>query len=170
MIIETNNNLLNALNARAKEILAAYANDSRGNSQGAALWGKNPWLHATTHLTIYLDDGEVLLCVLSARAMSEDTKQPVMEEEYYFRRSRSDMYWTDLVDLDEQDQRGVVVDGVHYRLGPDRKDGRIKGYAGRRWEIEYFDGRPNVVTNDLWYQGRVPEKHRVLLPDNARFV
>jgi hypothetical protein len=67
-------------------------------------------------------------------------------------------------------QRRVVVDGTHYYLGDDRKQpGEFKGFAGRRWEIEFFDGR-RIGTNDLWYQGVVPPKWRERYPDNARFA
>jgi hypothetical protein len=83
----------------------------------------------------------------------------------------ADWFWGPGGHRDEDDpMRRVVVDGVHYYLGEDRKEsGTFKGFAGRRFEIEFFDGR-RVVTNDLWYQGRIPPKWRERFPDNARFV
>ncbi|MFB8071104.1 hypothetical protein [Streptomyces californicus] len=66
-------------------------------------------------------------------------------------------------DIDES--RRVVVDGQHYSIGP----GASGGFGGRRFDIEFFDGR-RVTTHDLWSQGTIPPKHRERYPDNARFA
>lgn len=65
----------------------------------------------------------------------------------------------------------VVVGGEHYLLGDDKPDypKAFKGFGGRRFAIEFFDGR-KVTTHDLWHQGVVPPKWRERYPDNARFV
>ncbi|WP_275558596.1 hypothetical protein [Streptomyces sp. 5-6(2022)] len=63
----------------------------------------------------------------------------------------------------------VVVGGEHYILGEDRPGDAFKGFGGRRFDIEFFDGR-KVTTRDLWYQGVIPPKWRERYPDNARFV
>jgi hypothetical protein len=65
--------------------------------------------------------------------------------------------------------RRVVVNGEHFTLGDDEPGGRFKGHGGRRFDIEFFDGR-RVTTRDLWHQGVIPPKHRERYPDNARFV
>lgn len=78
-------------------------------------------------------------------------------------------YWEDLIAKDA-DGRGVVIEGVHYRLGQNGdRPGPYNGFAGTRYDIEFDDGR-RVTTHDLWYQGPVPPKFRDRLPDNARFV
>ncbi|CAO0836086.1 putative protein OS=Streptomyces microflavus OX=1919 GN=Smic_80960 PE=4 SV=1 [Streptomyces microflavus] len=43
------------------------------------------------------------------------------------------------------------------------------GFGGRRFDIEFFDGR-RVTTHDLWSQGTIPPKHRERYQDNARFA
>lgn len=63
----------------------------------------------------------------------------------------------------------VVVDGTHYILGDDRPGGAFKGFGGRRFDIEFSDGR-TVTTRDLWYQGVIPPKWHERYPDNARFI
>ncbi|QCX81163.1 hypothetical protein C9F11_37900 [Streptomyces sp. YIM 121038] len=65
--------------------------------------------------------------------------------------------------------RRVVVGGEHFMLGDDRPGDGFKGFGGRRFDIQFFDGR-TVTTRDLWYQGVVPPKWRERYPDNARFV
>jgi hypothetical protein len=172
-IIETDDGLWDLVLARVEEILEAHASQATGSGRGPGLWGvPNPQRNVTTHLTVYLADGEVLLYVITARGPSKliGTKKPTVEVERYFKSQSSDAYWDQQVDAEPA--KRVVVDGTHYRLGPDRKSGAkdMKGFAGRRWEIEYLDGRPSVATNDLWYQGKIPEKYRPLLPDNARFI
>lgn len=172
-VIETDEQLWAIALAKVKEIKSSHGTELRASNRGPALWcAPNPLLNVTTHLTIYLTDGEVLLYVITVHApfTSVGQREPTVKVERYLQRDESDKFWARLVEVDEQDQLGVVVNGVHYRLGPDRKGAPFKGFDGRRWEIEYLDGRPSVVTNDLWYQGRVPERYRVLLPDNARFM
>ncbi|MFF1625581.1 hypothetical protein [Streptomyces sp. NPDC058272] len=66
---------------------------------------------------------------------------------------------------DVEPGRRVVVDGEHFTIGP----GDSGGYGGRRFDVEFFDGR-KVTTRDLWHQGVIPPKHRERYPDNARFV
>src|SRR5437879_2254589 len=62
---------------------------------------------------------------------------------------------------------GLVIEGKHYRVGLGW--GPFRGFGGRRFVIETFDGR-RVETDDLWVQGDIPEHFRAEMPDNARFV
>jgi hypothetical protein len=61
----------------------------------------------------------------------------------------------------------VVVDGEHYSICADT--GAFRGHGGRRFDIEFFDGR-TATTRNLWHQGTVPAEWRYRYPDNARFV
>lgn len=61
----------------------------------------------------------------------------------------------------------TVIDGFTYGPG-NRTSGSFRGMAGRRFDIEYFDGR-KVTTYDLWGGGEIPEAFRDRLPDTARF-
>ncbi len=61
----------------------------------------------------------------------------------------------------------VIVDGAHYRLGDDSN--RLKGHGGRKFIIHYNDGR-TITTNNLWYQGIIPDRFRNTLKDNATFI
>ncbi|MBD9721898.1 hypothetical protein PV755_09160 [Streptomyces caniscabiei] len=73
---------------------------------------------------------------------------------------------------DEDDTaKRVVAGGGHYLLGDDNSDSptAYRGFDGRRFTIEFFDGR-TVSSGDLWYQGVIPPKWRSRFPDNARFV
>ena len=62
----------------------------------------------------------------------------------------------------------VVINGEHF-MAYAETDGRIKGHGGRRVNIKFFDGRV-TSTNNLWSQGIIPDRFRVLLPDNAEFI
>lgn len=68
----------------------------------------------------------------------------------------------------KDDPRVVRVGGDHYFVEPDSTSWPL-GFGGRRWSVEFFDGR-RVVTKNLWHQGTIPEHFRERLPDNARFV
>ena len=67
----------------------------------------------------------------------------------------------------------VVIAGVHYRVDFAQPlktgDPNHLGMSGRKYHIQMTDGR-SVVTNDLWYQGQIPERFRDRLPDNAVMV
>lgn len=63
----------------------------------------------------------------------------------------------------------VIVDHHFYVLGDDKGFGGIRGFAGRRFDIEFFDGR-RVTTHDLWSGGIIPPKWRERWPDNAVFA
>lgn len=63
----------------------------------------------------------------------------------------------------------TVIDGATYSPGNGRKGDRYNGMAGRRFDIEYFDGR-RITTYDLWYGGVIPDTFRARLPDTARFL
>jgi hypothetical protein len=77
-------------------------------------------------------------------------------------------YWESQI-TSEPDRR-VVIDNVHYRLGKNgSRRGPYNGFGGRRFDIEFFDGRV-VTTYDLWHQGVVPPSFRDRLPDNARWA
>lgn len=62
----------------------------------------------------------------------------------------------------------LVIDGRVYAVG--REDARgMRGFGGRRFDIEYLDGR-RVSSTNLWNGSQVSERFRSRLPDNARFL
>nr|WP_319393438.1 hypothetical protein [uncultured Desulfobacter sp.] len=71
-------------------------------------------------------------------------------------------YYEDLTD------RRVVVDGNHYMISA-VTDTYPKGFGGRQFIIQFFDGRI-IKTNNLWSQGSIPDRFREMLPDNAVFL
>jgi hypothetical protein len=62
----------------------------------------------------------------------------------------------------------TVIDHYLYGVGDQPKGGKYNGMGGRRFDIEYFDGRV-VTTYDLWAGGEIPERFRGRIPDTARF-
>jgi hypothetical protein len=77
-------------------------------------------------------------------------------------------FWLD--QLQDRDN-AVVVDGHHYRILPDLPDGQSgAGFDGHEFGIRYLGDGREVVTQNLWTQGMVPEAFRALLPDTAVFV
>jgi len=73
--------------------------------------------------------------------------------------------------------RALVINGVHYRIGNSNgvSGWDFKGFGGRKFEIQYLaaddqDPPEPFIVDDLWYQGPIPPKYRMQLPDNARFV
>ena len=65
-----------------------------------------------------------------------------------------------------QDETCVRTHGTHYRIGAANQATGVKGFAGARWRVRFFDGRV-VETDNLWHQGDIPEAFRGVLSDNA---
>ena len=67
----------------------------------------------------------------------------------------------------------VVIDHYVYSIGAEPKPGRrnsdFLGMGGRRFDIEFFDGR-RVTTHNLWAGGLIPERFRDRIPNTARFI
>ena len=123
---------------------------------------------ALTILSASMPDGETRVFIIEASLLPgwDRTGPPHIT----VRRSVhcNENYWDQQVARDPETR--VVIDGNHFRLGRNGdKPSPHNGYAGARFDIEFFDGR-SVTTYDLWSQGPVPAKYRPLLPDNARFV
>jgi len=69
------------------------------------------------------------------------------------------------------EKNDTVIAGCIYSVGDTKKppNSPHSGMAGRRFDIEYFDGR-KVTTHDLWSGSEVPNRYRELIPDTARFA
>lgn len=65
----------------------------------------------------------------------------------------------------------VVIDGYRYSISPDLppRSRDCAGHGGARFVIRFHDGR-EVVTHNLWANGRVPDHFRDRIVDNAVFV
>jgi len=75
-------------------------------------------------------------------------------------------FWLGIV-AKRDDLRSVRIDHWSYFIGDG--DGCYKGFGGQKFTIKFYDGRV-VETDDLWCQGRIPERFWDDLPDNAQFV
>lgn len=74
--------------------------------------------------------------------------------------------------LEEQGKPEVfIARGHRYSIGPEEPKTllAIRGCAGARQRIRFFDGR-EVETTNLWHQGEIPAHFRERLPDNAEFI
>ena len=112
--------------------------------------------------------GEVLYATQST--YKADSRQDGTDDEYEIsvavvkKINSNDAYWRDqLADR----SNAAVINGVHYRIGP--PGGEFRGFGGREYDIEFLDGR-KVTTRNLWYQGPIPPKYLIQIPDNARWV
>ena len=77
-------------------------------------------------------------------------------------------FWNEIVAEKEQH---IIINGECYRDGgnvdnPNYYD--FLGYSGRRFWIRFFDGR-EITTNNLWYQGKIPDEFLSQLPNTAEF-
>ena len=73
-------------------------------------------------------------------------------------------FWNEIVK--EKDQH-LFINGKSYKDGGTSTS--FLGFDGRRFHIRKFDGT-EIVTNNLWCQGEIPEEYRDILQDNAEFL
>jgi len=101
---------------------------------------------------------------------SLDRIREIMEEQHVCFKCAN---WLWQHELDQTDPsragRFAVIDGKHYVLAPHTDLNWPRGMAGAKFKIRFNDGR-EVVCDNLWHQGTVPERFRHLFPDNAEFV
>jgi hypothetical protein len=71
--------------------------------------------------------------------------------------------------LNNNDQSFVIVDGWPYTIAAEDDRGAFRGFGGRKFIIEFFDGRI-VETTNLWMVTQFGEAIRKHLPDNAKFL
>ena len=73
-------------------------------------------------------------------------------------------FWNDTLD-----ESAIIVKGECYHDGGRKPKGYsgFLGHAGTEFTIKMNDGRI-INTNNLWFNGRVPEERKVL--DNAVFL
>jgi hypothetical protein len=116
----------------------------------------------------YSDDEQTVTCQMQMGQDDGTSQVYDITVSVKVREDSADWFWTGegaALPGSVAEPRRVVVDGKHYVIG----SGGNGGFGGRRFDIEFFDGR-RVTTHDLWSQGTIPPKHRKRYPDNARFA
>lgn len=64
----------------------------------------------------------------------------------------------------------VAVKNSAYMIQEDEQGNRRwSGFGGREFHIKFFDGR-EVITHNLWHQGKIPLRFQSLIPNNAEFL
>ena len=76
-------------------------------------------------------------------------------------------FWNKIIS--EKDKH-VIINGVCYTIGEPIPSyhSQFAGFGGRVFYIKYFDGRI-VRTNNLWFNGDIPQEYREVLKDEAKF-
>ena len=98
---------------------------------------------------------------------NESTKAKLLKHNICFTCN----FWREHAELKDR----CVIDGVMYYADPNITEkpgfgqGKFLGMGGRRFDIEWFDGRKQT-TYSLWCNGQIPEHFRARIPDNARFL
>jgi hypothetical protein len=68
----------------------------------------------------------------------------------------------------------VRVEGQHYmfdtRLPYVANPLGALGHGGKMFVIYFRDSGEELITNNLWYQGKIPDRFKSRLPDNADFI
>jgi hypothetical protein len=66
--------------------------------------------------------------------------------------------------------RVVITNDTYYVIGPkSTHPNEFRGFAGRDFYIQFDDGRLESTTN-LWHAGKIPERFRDRLKNNAKMI
>ncbi len=79
----------------------------------------------------------------------------------------SKKYWQLII---AEKDKHLIINGVCYCIG-NTTNGVLEynGYGGQQFTIKKDDGKI-IETNNLWYQGEIPEELKEQLPNNAEFM
>ncbi len=75
-------------------------------------------------------------------------------------------YWNERVRNKED---FTIINGICYVIGNSNLCG-FKGFSGAKFKIQTLESNKIIETDNLWYNGEIPNTHRHLLPDNAIFI
>lgn len=82
-------------------------------------------------------------------------------------------HWLENMELDKaQPDIFAIVDAHHYVIGtePSANAPRyLLGFGGARKHFRFHDGR-EVISHNVWYQGKIPNHFRERMPDNAVII
>lgn len=97
-----------------------------------------------------------------------DTAKTMRDEGVCF----SCAFWLELVERDKTNDQSLIIDGVHYVWKNDYAgmDRRYAGHAGAEFKIRFFDYREDLVTHNLWCQGKIPSHFTERMPNTAEFI
>lgn len=80
-----------------------------------------------------------------------------------------EMFIETLKRIDDKDPTFVLIDGTPYTIANEHSKSAFRGFGGRKFCIEFFDGRV-VTTTNLWQGTPFGDLIRTYLKDNAKFV
>lgn len=127
----------------------------------------------------------------SQRTSSKDTKEEAelaIYESVTFHRKFWDqkLEWRNNGDMTIPQKKGekpqlcIRIDGQHYVVGHEPTEQELRenrqfgglGHGGHEFKIRYHNGVEycDIVTRNLWAQGKIPKEYREVLPDNAVFI
>ena len=100
----------------------------------------------------------------------QDRIREIMEEKHLCFRC-ANWLWQHELDQNDPARQGnvAVINGKHYLICPSNDGNWPSGFGGVRFKIRFLDGR-EVICDNLWHQGEIPDHLRHLFPDNAVFV
>jgi len=78
-------------------------------------------------------------------------------------------FWTDL-EKKKNDPLVAIVEQQFYEIDVrENMPDSCKGFAGQKFTIQWFDGRPSRTTTNLWTCGSIPAMFKDRIPNNASF-
>jgi len=112
---------------------------------------------------------ECQLCGKTEALDDFDPSSPLYDTMHDRHLCYSCAFWTDKIEHPLPDRE--VINGHHYTVHPfaHRPENVLRGFFGKEFCIRRFDGTL-VKSNNVWHQGKIPERFRQALPDTAVFI
>lgn len=102
---------------------------------------------------------------MKCKVCGKEITEPQYSEPICSHKCFIENFWDEALD-----DEAIIIEGVCYHDGGYKDPHLYNGFlgcAGRKFVIQMNDGRV-TVTNNLWYNGEIPEERKV--PDNAKFI
>lgn len=133
--------------------------------------------HENCGSSIYLsspinDESQLYHCVICGAPETAGYIEPTRTEMRSQQICFDCHFWKEKIKWrEDNNQACFVIGGHHHKVEPDESgDRRWSGCGGSEFKIQPLDGRPLIVTHNLWHQGKIPERFRNILTDNAKFI
>ncbi len=108
------------------------------------------------------------LCGAPIELESYDIKAKLVRKMKHEHICFSCAFWTDKIENPSKGRE--IINGFHYIFSPwNSGEKRFRGLNGSPYYALHNDGTA-IRSNNVWVQGRIPDRFRELLPDTAKLI
>lgn len=78
-------------------------------------------------------------------------------------------FWTNIKEEYDKGDK-IIIDGKAYHISDEKSTSFFRGFGGTQFVIQRLDTNEIIITTNLWHNGKIPDRFKNQLPDNAKFI